>query len=589
MKPGLQKRGIRPAGICMVIGLLVSGLVAFRLYSDEDIGIRSTFGHEIDAYASRIDEHIAQDIAILHSIRGLFKASERVTRSEFRTFTSDLLALYPAMRAVGWIPRVQKHERREIETRAQDDGLDGFQITEAADQGTMVRAGERNEYYPVYYIEPLERNEAALSYDLASSPVRREALHASRDTGEARASGRIILVQETAEEWAVLIFVPIYHGNPTNTFERRTSLHGIVSGVFRLSDVLMTAGCSISADAMIDMVVMDEISDGEDELLHESGLDCGELAHAYRYEKRLKPAGGRHWKLIATPTVAYISEHRTKTPFMSFLVGALISGWVSCYMARLKREKMIVEQQVDKRTQQLRNQSLALASTNANLEKEISERRILQQRIADVADHEQRRLGHELHDSLGQQIAVTAMLAQSLQERLRIEDGPEAELLKGLTQSAKNSQIQVRALSKGLVPAVINPDGLRIALEQLAESTKGLSDIDVRFRCEASPAVHDDIVATHLYRIAQEALRNSLEHGQVAQTTISLSGDESGVTLVIQDDGKGFDSEAETSSGAGLSSMRHRAELIGATLNIESVENGGTLVRCHLPHGPRFH
>jgi signal transduction histidine kinase/sensor domain CHASE-containing protein len=587
MKSQNQQKGSLAACICMGIGLFVSCLVALRLYSDDEARIREEFGREMDGYASAIDEQISKAIAILHSIKGLFDASEIVTRAEFNTFTTFLLIRYPSMRAVGWVPRVQAHERRDIEMQAQEEGFDGFQISETGKEGRMVRAGERDEYYPVYYIEPLAGNEAALSYDLASNPARHEALYAARDTGDARATSRIILVQETANEWAVLIFVPVYHGKPTSTVERRASIHGIVSGVFRLHDILTAVGAHIPTDNMIDMRLVDEIVDEDDELLHDSRVVGTKLATAYRYEKCLNPAGGRHWMLIATPSAAYISTQRTDVPFMSFLVGALMSGWISYYLARLTREKMIIEQQVDKRTQELREQGAALVRTNANLAKGISERRLLQQRITHIADHEQRRLGHELHDSLGQQIAVTAMLAQSLQERLDLKDEPGGELLKGLTESARNAQAQVRALSKGLVPAQIDPGGLKTALERLSESTKGLSDVAVLFRCETDTLVNDSTMATHLYRIAQEALRNSLEHGRVTTTTISLSSDENGFTLAIRDDGKGFNEEAATSSGAGLSSMRHRAELIGATLEIESSEKDGTSVTCCLPNDSR--
>ena len=118
------------------------------------------------------------------------------------------------------------------------------------------------------FIEPVEGNQAALSFDLASNPIRRKALYSARDTGEARATGRITLVQETADEWAVLIFVPIYDGIPTNIGERRASLQGLVSGVFRLHDVLSAAGAHMPADGMIELRVFDELSDGRLELLH---------------------------------------------------------------------------------------------------------------------------------------------------------------------------------------------------------------------------------------------------------------------------------------------------------------------------------
>jgi signal transduction histidine kinase len=126
--------------------------------------------------------------------------------------------------------------------------------------------------------------------------------------------------------------------------------------------------------------------------------------------------------------------------------------------------------------------------------------------------------------------------------------------------------------------------GLTSALEQLTASAKGLSDTDLEFQCDEGIEVVDGIAAMHLYRIAQEALRNALEHGKVSQITITLSTDIEGLKLEIRDNGKGFSMGTLTSRGAGLFSMHHRAELIGATFGIESSVGHGTSVTCSLPH-----
>ena len=570
------------ARICLVVGLLLSCLFALRLYRDDDARIREEFAHKIDAHAALIDEQLGEDVAILHSVKALFDASEEVTRSEFHSFANFLLMRYPSMRAVAWSPRVPLHERHTVEERAQSEGIDGFQITERQEQDRMVRAGKRDEYYPVVFIEPVEGNQAALSFDLASNPIRRKALYSARDTGEARATGRITLVQETADEWAVLIFVPIYDGIPTNIGERRASLQGLVSGVFRLHDVLSAAGAHMPADGMIELRVFDELSDGRLELLHETGLDDVELAQAYCYEKCLKPAGGRQWKVMATPSERYLSEQRTLMPYASSFVGLLITGWLSFYLVRLAQEKQRVEQLVDKRTRELRVQSAVLSEANANLEMEIGERVYLQKRFAGVVDCEQRRLGQELHDSLGQQVAVAGMLARSVQKRLSSEDASSAKRLGKLIESIAMAQAQVRALSKGLLPVEIDPGGLKAALAELTASVGGVNDVEVVFNYDEGAVVEDNAVATQLYRIAQEALRNALEHGGVSRITMGLKRDDRGLTLSVRDDGKGFNAHATESSGSGLAIMHHRADVIGATLGIESQEGLGTSVICCL-------
>ena len=574
-----------PARIALVFGLLASGFLAMRLLRDSYAKVHREFVQEIDAHAASIDAQISEDVAVIHSLKALFDASEVVTRVEFCTFSSFLLGRYPSMRAVGWVPRITTAERSAAELRAQGDGLDGFQITEVRQQGDMVPAAPREEYYPVYYIEPLEGNQAALAFDLASSPVRRKALEACRDSGKEHATGRMTLVQERANAWSVLLFVPVYDGRPTTVDERRSSIRGVVSGVFRIDDLLAAAGVIDSGSDMIDIHLIDEDADARSEVLYDAGLARGDLAVAHRYEKRLKPAGGRRWVLVATPTVAYVAGKRSAGPMLGFCGGLLLTVLLTYYLHRLAREKQRVETQVNVRTRELQAQGAALAETNANLEKEIAERRLLQKRFADVTDHEQRRLGQELHDSLGQQIAVTALLAQSLKERLAAPDAATVRHLDRLTKSAQSAQAQVRALSKGLLPVEIDRWGLKAALQQLTASTKGLSDVTVDFECDGDVVVESSSAATHLYRIAQEALRNALEHGQVSRATLSLVGSDKGVTLTCRDDGHGFNTAPSTSAGAGLASMRYRAELIGATFDIDSKPGIGTSARCFLPHG----
>ena len=107
----------------------------------------------------------------------------------------------------------------------------------------MVRAGSRPEYFPVYFVEPYATNEAALGFDLATNPARREALTRARDTGDIVATARVVLVQEKIGQYGFLLFDPLYRkGASLNTPEqRRANLVGFVLGVFRIPDVVETA------------------------------------------------------------------------------------------------------------------------------------------------------------------------------------------------------------------------------------------------------------------------------------------------------------------------------------------------------------
>jgi CHASE1-domain containing sensor protein len=122
------------------------------------------------------------------------------------------------------------------EEAARRDGYPDFLITEQSVPEQIVRAAQRPEYVVVYYLEPYMGNEQALGFDVASGPERLEALQRARDTGEPGTTGRVMLVQETGQQFGWLTFLPLYgHGLPHATVEeRRQYLHGYVTGVFGL-------------------------------------------------------------------------------------------------------------------------------------------------------------------------------------------------------------------------------------------------------------------------------------------------------------------------------------------------------------------
>lgn len=139
----------------------------------------------------------------------------------------------------------------------------------------------------------------------------------------------------------------------------------------------------------------------------------------------------------------------------------------------------------------------------------------------------------------------------------------------------------VRVLANGLVPVQVDADGLMAALENFADRMDGLGQVSCRFDCTDIVLVADNDTATHLYRIAQEAVTNALRHGNASQVVISLERDVDCIRLAVRDDGNGMDSESE--SGTGLRIMRFRADMIGATLSLESPSNAGLCVVCSLP------
>jgi signal transduction histidine kinase len=217
------------------------------------------------------------------------------------------------------------------------------------------------------------------------------------------------------------------------------------------------------------------------------------------------------------------------------------------------------------------------------LTKEIAERERLEKVILEIGERERRSIGRDLHDGLGQHLTGTALTGQILSEKLRArnaEEAAEAQKMVGLVNAAIE---QTRHLARGLLLEAIEPEGLPSALQELAATTTEQFRVSCVFRREGGVTLDESGTATHLYRIAQEAVRNALRHGRPRRIDITLASGERGMTLAVSDDGVGLPRTAATSPGLGLRIMAHRAVIIGASFSIEAPSEGGTLVVCRLP------
>ncbi|MBW3538975.1 MAG: PAS domain-containing protein [Planctomycetes bacterium] len=217
----------------------------------------------------------------------------------------------------------------------------------------------------------------------------------------------------------------------------------------------------------------------------------------------------------------------------------------------------------------------------------VFERQELEREVARIAEEEQRRFAHELHDSVAQELTGISMMAACLRREMREDRPPRAELIQKLVDQVGVTQRQVHGLARGMMPVELDAAGLGVALATLAERTQAATGIACRFESPRAVRVEKATAAMHLYRIAQEALHNALRHADASQIVIELdqsepdSDSESTVTLSVSDNGRGMDL-SRTPGGMGRRIMRYRANLIGARLKLESQPQHGTTVICEL-------
>lgn len=211
---------------------------------------------------------------------------------------------------------------------------------------------------------------------------------------------------------------------------------------------------------------------------------------------------------------------------------------------------------------------------------DITGRKKLEQQLLDVSEREQRKFGRDLHDGLGQRLTGLEMLSHGLAEDLKAHADDLTRQARRLNQELRKTVSEARHISHGLAPVALDGEGLMRGLAELAAGTRNLPGVNCRFICDPPVQVNDVSVATHLYRIAQEAVNNALKHAKSDQIEIVLAGRDGELHLSVKNNGRPFSTVRPDHGGMGLNVMRYRAERIGASLVIESGKSKGTRVVC---------
>lgn len=215
--------------------------------------------------------------------------------------------------------------------------------------------------------------------------------------------------------------------------------------------------------------------------------------------------------------------------------------------------------------------------------RDISVRKQLQREVTEIAAAEQRRIGQELHDGVSQELTGLTMMASVLSDRVGSAAPTAQQLALRIVDCLRKVHRHVRDVSHGLIPVDVDAEGLRAALEDLAERISQQAGITCTFHSPRPVWVRDALTATHLYHIVQEATNNALRHAQPRSIEILLDSEPEALILAVKDDGVGIPANANGRVGVGMRLMNYRASLIGGVLHVSPAKEKGTLVTCTLP------
>ncbi len=211
---------------------------------------------------------------------------------------------------------------------------------------------------------------------------------------------------------------------------------------------------------------------------------------------------------------------------------------------------------------------------------DISQRKMMERQIVEIGIEERQKIGQTLHDRLGQMLTGASLMASAVKRKFGAlhKEIPE---IAGEMQTIINEAIELtRSLSRGLMPVDVSNSTLEDALLELMELTERI--YGVRCTVDVSMATEklDGLVATQLFYIAQESVRNAVTHGKAERVDISLNGNNDRFTLVVADDGIGIADQDVQTGGIGMKIMEYRANIIGAALSCGTQDQGGCAVCC---------
>jgi len=221
-----------------------------------------------------------------------------------------------------------------------------------------------------------------------------------------------------------------------------------------------------------------------------------------------------------------------------------------------------------------------------------SEKRLrsLSSELLKAQEKERRRLSNEIHDELGQCLALLKHRIRSIER----EVGEHQPLLRKECEETSrfiDETIEsVRRLSRDLSPSILEDLGLSAALRWLLESFAERHSVQTSFDVDGIDGLFSQEIQTHLYRISQEALTNIGRHSEASRIRLAMEKNENHVSFVVEDNGKGFNvdhirSRLSHEKGMGLAAMAERAHMVGATLHIRSSFGEGTKISLEIPLG----
>lgn len=568
--------------VVFFISLLIS-LYIWRVCKDNAIYIER---QNYEFRAQILQKNIQQKINIaIADLVVFYNTNESVTPSQFKTFVTPFITQNIGIRVLEWIPLVSLDKRQSYEASMQIFGYPNFSIVEKSDDGSLISALERANYYPVTYVEPFESNRATHGFDVNPNETRRQSLLFSQYVGEFSAIYKIKLVQDVDDSSSFLVFYPVYDLNAKkkNVLQHKAAINGFMRGVFRIETLIKNALDQVDSSNI--QVQIYDVTSGEREFLYGNENIATNDQLTFSVSKGLD-LPQRKWELVVMPTQLALQEFYDNDTLKWVLMGGLGLSFLLAitvfFLLLSKHTKKITQRLNDhlefiikERTDRLYkiNQELMINFSELEIQKEKAENKSKEleksnkdlEGFAYVASH-------DLKSPLRGLDQLASWIAEDIKEGRTDETQENLRLMRNRIQRMERLLTDLLEYSRvGRKESIIQMVNTRVVVEELFKFSSPPEKFQLKlkgdFPCFQTMSVPFEQLIFNL-------LNNAIKHHHKEEGVITVTSNEteSDYIFAFSDDGPGIDRKYHQLIFEMFKSLKPRDEVEGSGMGLALIK-----------------